>query len=411
MQPKEIILNKLLEKYEKSKSYLKDTNRRILIKIEDIKEYNIENYNIKTIWHDTVGELKKENLIDFSWVKFNENNLLDKIWLNKDNINKAYEKAGRINPKQAYIVVQEQLKNIEFKQEWLNIFSSDVLTYMQNRQKENNLLPMKESEKILKALKEIDNMQEQQKIPQVLKRVFSSKCFNDSKYFERNIEKYIIRILKKYYLSKEALISSINDDEILAQIGIIKYPEVIEFCGNINCKILGKKVNYCNETLGSYINSNAISKIENIELLGVEKIIWIENKANYIDYISNKEENELVIYHGGFYSPIKGEFFKKVYSAISYINNQKKIEYYHWSDIDIGGFMIFTRLKKIIKELQPIKMDKNTFLENKQNWNYFDENYKVQLKNLRTDDNYKIFFDVIDEMIRFNAKLEQEAII
>lgn len=417
MQAKEIILNQLLDKYEKSKSYLQDTNRRILIKLEEVKEYNIEDYNIKTIWHDTVRELKKEGLIDFSWVKFNENNILDKIWLNKDNVNKVYEKVGRINPKQSYTVVQEQLKNIDFKQKWLNHFSSDILKYMQEKQKESNLLPMKKSNGILKALKEIDNMQEQREIPQILKRVFSTRCFNDSKYFERNIEKYIIRIIKRYYLSEEAIISNLNDDEILAQVGIIKYPEVIEFCGNMSCKISGKEVNYCNETLGSYINSSAISKIEDIELLGVEKIVWIENKANYIDYITNKEKDELVIYHGGFYSPIKGEFFKKVYSASKKeqkacsIKNHAKIAYYHWSDIDIGGFMIFTRLKGIAKELQPMRMNINTFLENKENWNFFDESYKKQLEKLRKDENYKIFFDVIDEMLKYNAKLEQEAII
>lgn len=408
MKTEEIILNKLLDKYEKSKSYVSNTNRKITIKLEEIREYNIEDYTIKTIWHDTVKELKSENLIDFSWVKFNENNLLDKIWLVKENVDNAYKKINRTNPKHSYLKVQEQLNKTEFTQTWLKEFSEDMQNYMTEKQKENKTLPVLKSETILKALKEIDHMQEEN-VKQMLKRVFSIRCFHDSKYFERNIEKNIVSILRKYYLSEEAKESQLNDDEVLAQVGIIKYPEVIEFCGELNCKISGKTISFYNETLGSYINSNAISKIEEIELVGTKQIVWIENKANYIDYITNKKKDELVIYHGGFYSPIKGEFFKKMYMASKKKSNN--ITYYHWSDIDIGGFMIFTRLKNIVKELQPMKMDTATLLENKANWNGFNESYRKQLENIRTDSKYEMFFDVIDEMLKNNARLEQEAMM
>lgn len=411
MKAKEIILNKLLDKYEKSKSYVKNTNRKIIIKLENIKEYNIEDYETKTIWHDTIKGLKKEKLIDFCWVKFNENNILDKIWLNKEKVDDAYEKIGRINPKRSYILVQSQLEKMDFKQKWIKNFSEDIQKYMQENKKESSLLPVQKSEEIIKALMEFDNMQGHQEPPQILKRVFSIRCFGDSKYFERNIEKDVVKILKKYYLSEEAKISKLNDDEVLTQAGIVKYPEIIEFSGEINCTISGKKVCFCSETLGSYINSNAISKIKDIELPGVEKIIWIENKANYIDYISNKEKNELVIYHGGFYSPIKGEFFKKVYYASKQSSNKNKITYYHWSDIDIGGFMLFTRLKGIVRELISMKMDKDTFLDNKDSWNYFDNRYLKQLEILRDDNRYMEFFDVIDEMLKNKSKLEQEALI
>ena len=38
-------------------------------------------------------------------------------------------------------------------------------------------------------------------------------------------------------------------------------------------------------------------------LNSVNRVLFIENKANYLDYISrNKKLDELVLYHGGFYS-------------------------------------------------------------------------------------------------------------
>lgn len=67
MNYKNSIINKLLDKYEKSKALYTESNRRIIIKMKDIKEYNIEDYEVKKIFHDLVKELKKEQLIDYTW--------------------------------------------------------------------------------------------------------------------------------------------------------------------------------------------------------------------------------------------------------------------------------------------------------------------------------------------------------
>lgn len=67
MNYKNIILNKLLDKYETSKSVATESNRRIILKVKELKEYNIEDYENKKIFHDIVFELKKQELIDYSW--------------------------------------------------------------------------------------------------------------------------------------------------------------------------------------------------------------------------------------------------------------------------------------------------------------------------------------------------------
>lgn len=67
MDYKELILKKLLDKYESSKSAITESNRRIILKKEEIKEYDIENYESKKLFHDIVFELKKDELIDYSW--------------------------------------------------------------------------------------------------------------------------------------------------------------------------------------------------------------------------------------------------------------------------------------------------------------------------------------------------------
>ena len=205
---KEIILNKLINKFEISKSLIQSTNRRIILKANNIKEYNIEEYENKSIFHNEMKELKNEGIIDFSWKKNEEGNILNEIWLNKDNIKNAYEKINRIAIKSKSQELINILQNIKFEKQWLEDYRKDMLAYMNVTQKTNQLFPYEYAKEIVQVLKIID------KEEQILKRVLSIKCFNDSKFFERNIEHYIIRIIKKY-LVVESLDENSNDDILL----------------------------------------------------------------------------------------------------------------------------------------------------------------------------------------------------
>lgn len=404
MEIEEIILNTLLDKYEKSKSYTANVNRRIIVKMSQIKKYKIEDYEQKELWNSVLIDLQKQNFIGLSWEKFEVNNIAKEVWLIKESIPKIYKKLDRRNPKESYQKIVEQLEEINFTQEWIAKFQSDMKQEMRAKQKENTLLPLERSNEIIRALKEIDNIQNEGKNTMVLKRVFSIKCYNDSKYFERNIEKYIVKIVRKYLHLEE-----LTESEILAEVGIVKYSEVIEFCGNIKCHIQGQIIEYASITKGSYINGNTINDTKKIEISNdVTKIIFIENKANYMEYIQNKTDNELVIYHGGFYSPIKGEFFRKIYQS----SEKRNVEFYHWSDIDIGGFEIFTRLRdNIIPELKPINMDIVTLQKYRNKAITIEDSYHKKLAKLKENKRFEVFWNVIDYMLQNNIKLEQEAII
>lgn len=70
MDYKKVLLEKLLDKYEKSKSLYEETNRRIILKMKNVKEYNIENYETKKVIHDSIYELKRDGLINYLWEKY-----------------------------------------------------------------------------------------------------------------------------------------------------------------------------------------------------------------------------------------------------------------------------------------------------------------------------------------------------
>lgn len=400
MNYKILILNLLLEKYEKSKSYIEETNRRILIKAQHIKEYDIENFEEKSLFNSSVIELAQKNVLNYSWRKYEENNIIDEIWLNKSSISEAYKLAKRNDTKAESNVEKEYLQKTYFKNEWLNKFKSDVIIEIEEKQKESKLLPHKYYKEIIEALKLIDNNDV------YLERTFSIKCYNDSKFFEKYIKKYIVKIVKKYFAFQQD--SDYTDEEVLLEIGISKYPEIVEFNGNIRIQFNNVILDYSNITCGSYINSDAIKKIKSIDISQISKVLFIENKANYIDYIKNNQlEDELVIYHGGMYSPNKKVFFEKIYE-----NSCKETNWYHWSDIDLGGFIIFERLKQnIISNLKPYKMSVTDFYEKQEFWQSLTKEYAEKLNMKLQEEKYKDFHSVIIAMLKENARLEQEAFL
>ena len=132
------------------------------------------------------------------------------------------------------------LRQYSFRQDWIEKFKSDMIYYIEEKHKTNNLLPYQYANDILKVLKEIDSEKE------ILKRVLSINCFGDSKYFEKNIEHIIVRIIKTYLLEN---VEEFTDEDVLIEVGISKYPEVLEFCGDLDVFIKDEKIEYKKETI------------------------------------------------------------------------------------------------------------------------------------------------------------------
>ena len=71
------------------------------------------------------------------------------------------------------------------------------------------------------------------------------------------------------------------------------------------------EVDYSPIRSGSCITSDSVKDIRYITLDSrISRILFIENKTNYSEYcLNSKLSDELVIFHGGFYSPAHSEYF------------------------------------------------------------------------------------------------------
>ena len=212
-----------------------------------------------------------------------------------------------------------------------------------------------EDEEFLKCLKALADLKEPE-----WKRVFSSKVFekkNDitpSKVFERIYQGAVIEALKYSPQYEEGM----SDDEILAAHGILSYSQTLEWKGAVeycmtdrNGTAIEKKIdtslNYYGTVLNAQTLEHAVPNLRN----SVEKIIVIENKANYesMEY----DPKVLYIFCHGYFSPKEVRFLQMLMKTAP-----KEIQCYHWGDMDYGGIQIFLyNEKNIFQNLIPWKMD------------------------------------------------------
>lgn len=236
MYYKRAILNRLLDKYERSKSYLdqgQGPSRRVQLRLfsKDFPGYDIEQPEVKETINSTVGELAAKGLVGFAWYKFEKGNIIEKVWLIQESIAEAYQEAERMpkSDRAAAILAMVREVGTGISAPWIKAYLSEAETHIAAHKSTLPFLPDDEkgAGDVLRALKAINDMNNTED----LERVFSLKCFGDSKYFERHVRKRVVGIVKKYLLfdvnndDGEPL----SDDEILSQIGIVKAPEQVDF--------------------------------------------------------------------------------------------------------------------------------------------------------------------------------------
>lgn len=410
-----IILQNLLDSYERSKSFKdgKDTSKRILSTFYDkginkLKEYDIEDFAIKTAYNQACINLKREELIDFNWLHGNKNNIVEKVWLNKENIKLAYQKINRV-PKSEYL---EDVKNLlisyltKLGNGWAYNCISEWINNIDCKKSLGKFLPDNKKQ-IIEYLDIIVALYEQNG-SEILERVFSSKVLGDSKKFENMYRARLISLLKR---NSDIILNfdEISDRETLAFFGIVTYPEQISFCGDLSVVASNNQVISFNLMKnGAYINARDVDDFGFNIGDNISKIITIENKANYYNYIATQKQiDELVIYHGGCYSPSKGKFFKKIANTVN-----DEIQFLHWGDIDFGGFSMLKRLRcEISNKYQPFFMSKQDLMKYELSATGFSANYCERLKKLLNYDEIRDCHSCITYMIDKGIRLEQEAMI
>lgn len=392
------ILSHLLDTYENSLLSTGENKRTIQIEFRftktSIPPYFDESSSEYERIHVLMELLEGQNFIRIIWKDDKKDYLIQKVRLVTDHLEEAYQYIGR-KPKR-----ELEEENIILLQKYLDAkapitvaFVRYLLERLQNHRSVKEYIVLenrKETEKFLRACVLVEQNRKSCYI-----REFSIMHFQDSKYFEQ-IESRIVKVFRQFsyeYLEMDTL-------ELLSEYGIYRTPNYVYFKGDARISIGEEAVDLSLLNQGIGISGEDLSSIQFSDLSRIKKVITIENLTSFFRYW---EKDSLFIYLGGYHNRIRRTLLKMVYETIPYA------KYYHFGDIDAGGFSILLDLrKKTGIPFMSYHMDLDTLKKYRQYGKCLTETDQKRLEKIGEE---KEFCEVIGFMLEENIKLEQECII
>jgi hypothetical protein len=404
------ILTILLDWYENSSAYVrgqKPSRRRIMRLYDDGKTdfsaYNIEDHQVRNDINHAVLYLTDKGFIEYRWMRGQQDHILANLWLNADAIEQAYAWLGR-RPKGD--VVEELLSRLstllnQTETNWARRWLEDTIEVISKKRSIGAVMPESPSERddLLKAVSYLANNAE----IETLERVFSMRCYGDSKHFERLVKARLARILRKYLVQDDC-----SDEDALRTAGIVPYPEQFAFSGSLSIIFPQGTIDFTPLPFGGTLTIDDIRQGRIVLGQDIRRVLSIENRANYIDYIHKaKRSDEFVLFHGGQFSPAKRMFLNAIVSSIP-----DDCGFFHWGDIDYGGFSMLARLRReILPTVQPWRMNQNELTQYTQFTAGFSDTYGKRLASLLNMLELSDCYSCIEYMIKAGVRLEQEAML
>lgn len=391
------ILQKLLTKYESSKTYKGENSvsQSFSIKPSDVfKDYEKDSADISAVedFEKQCKLLESAELINLDYrydriIKITANGT-EKGWNQYRTILEVKDKKTRLS------------EEIDFYSKYLD--SNEIISDICKEQIERLQLGKEakyehsEAQKIIDLLSFILGNKEE-----ILERELSIAVLHDSKLWEKKYKSRVCKILIEKGNFSE-LIQNADEKEInkiiLEQFNIFDNPTYVYFKGN--AAIQFSDGNIINITLDNPIALSSVSlgNIKNVEIRN-SKVMTVENLTSFNRI---KQKAYCYIYLSGYHNSAKQDFLKLIYE------HNKDKDYYHFGDIDPDGFFILENLKA--KTNIPFKSYKMSVQELEQ--------YSAYIKPLEQNDITKanslsskgLYLDEVNHMLKNNCKLEQEII-
>lgn len=382
------ILNSLVDKYEASRSFIGNNkvNQRFKVCISKmfIEYTDHSKFEIFRDVNESIEVLKRKGYIS---AKMDSRKVYENVFLSLDNLSEIYmylkRKPKKDIHKRLKLLLLEHMNDNEILSEYCK---EQLDRIANNRSVEYFNNDFQEFESILLAVKEVMLVETEQFI-----REFSIRIFKDSKFFQ-TIQTKVEKLLYEYGDFPEK-------DKILPSFNLVKTPTYVNYKGAGKIIISGQIIDLLKLSSDIAISSKMLPDIESIEVLG-SKVITIENLTSFHRF---NEQDFFVIFLGGFHNTVRREFIKKLYEQ----NPQK--QYYHFGDIDVGGFRVLEHLKNKTKvPFRGYHMDIDTLVKYKEFSKKLTKNDRINLERLLIHDEY---VSVINFMLENNCKLEQEAVV
>lgn len=431
----EVVLDKLLDKYEASAAFVREewTVRRIQLAMSDAavpkyKSGGMEPDSRREL-HTTLLQWADDGIVELDWARFEKGNLLARVLLCWDGIDRAYQVLGREPKTEELLRLREELEvyRDRLSASWMQVWLKDVTAFVNDKKSvPESLIPADDQKRalLLEALVGIVDKGDET-LPM---RLFSKRYLKSSKVFEQQVRTRFISLLRQYWVparfDRDAVGLSLTseDSALLAEVGIEVTHEDVALCGPVVMRWAGAtKTRQADVMLdgslfpfGLALDTEVLDKMEIVQL-PVARVLTIENKANYRHYIRNEQRpDELTIYLGGFPSPGKRRFLRRLwqYAETRSAGTSEQLAFHHWGDLDYGGILIGQTLRESVwPTMQPWRMEPEWLDKLIDFVEPFDAPYRGRLESLLDNNDYGVWHHLIQKLLQVGGTLEQEALL
>lgn len=433
------VLNHLLDSYENSRLFTGENKVNISIEFPFNKKkipayFDESSYEYERI-HSAMQELEEQGYIRIVWKRGKENHIISKVVLIPEQIERAYQYVKRV-PKADLVA-----SNIAMLKECQNAYDTPVcrnfISYLLKRLQANQsvkefveLSDMGKTRQLLQGVFEIERNKRQCYLKE-----FSIEVFHDSKALQ-NMSGRLGKVFRRFgedfgengldVRDTDEKIFSKKDPgekdfsekdfgekdfaekdfvEILAEYGIYHTPNYVHLKGQLSFRIYGTEFDLANLKQGIGISGEDLFAIRFCEMSAIKRVITIENLTTFFRW---EEPESLIIYLGGYHNAVRRALLKAVYEALP------DAEYYHFGDIDAGGFEIYRDLcQKTGIPFEMYRMNLDTLKAYQEYGRELTENDRIRLRKIleRNAGETEEICEVIRYMLEWNVKLEQECVV
>lgn len=386
---KKKLLNKLIDKYETSKSFIGQNKVCQKFSINPSKLFpkysNDAEVEFFSDLNESIRDLEKTELVSVDWLR---GGVAGSVSLNIRNLDAAYKYIGRQPRKQ----IQERVLSIlnEYQESACSLLFAFILAQKKRIELNQNVEYFNSNEIDFEDLiRAVDFIQKNE--DEILIRNASLTLFNDSKRLESMIS--AIESLMRKYGDYEGC------EDVLAECNVVKTPTQVLVKGNAVLNLMGQVLDLSKMDGDIGLSTRSLKDVLSVNVLG-KRVVTIENLTSFYTY-GNRDD--FVIYLGGFHNSVKRKFIKKVF-----VENTSK-SYMHFGDIDAGGLYILRHLRnKTGIKFAPMNMDVETLKKYDSCVKSLTKEDLTRLKRLKENAE---FGNLISYMLEHNCKLEQENVV
>lgn len=405
MRYEERILQTLLDSYERSRLSRGENEVAVHIAFpitpKTMPIYFDENSLAYEEIHGTAGHLEEMGYTCSVWKGGKKNHILQKIVLCDEKVDEIYRHLGRVPEKQ---MQQAQLAVLqELKTECSTPVARNFICWLMKRLEQGktvkeylNLDDTEGSRRLIRAIHKIETNQKE-----IYIREFSVQCFGDSKELEKK-SGLIGKIFRRFSDDMEDM----DNDVILAEYGIYRTPNYVYVKGSGRLRIGTPEaydIDLRSLRQGIGLSGEDLDGLEWKVDVSVKRIITIENLTTFFRW---EEPDSVLIYLGGYHNAVRRKFLQKLYQVFP------EAEYFHFGDIDVGGFEIYEDLcRRTGIPFTTYKMGISELEQYEQYTRELTENDRKRRDSLLNNEAYENVWPILRYMKEHGKKLEQESIL